>query len=207
MLSDTLEFIKVDLSLRILYGKAPLKSSKIFHLMENYIGGGKGRTDGSAAFSRKGRSPCVHQAECAGEVPFLRLSLYAIITQMTSKNCVNNKKVINSGGKRKRTGQRAGPLITFLIPQTDIVRNYSSTGTRAMCSSSASAQASYPSQPPCGNCSLFPLCLLSPPNPLTLGFGGGPEAERAETRRCQKKVRGNYSSTGTRAMCSSSSCA
>jgi hypothetical protein len=23
---------------------------------------------------------------------------------MTSKNCVNNKKVINSGGKRKRTG-------------------------------------------------------------------------------------------------------
>ena len=48
-------------------------------------------------------------------------------------------------------------------------------------------QAPYLSQPPCGDCSRFPLRLLSPPNPLTLGFGGGPAAGQ---RCCGEKKTG-----------------
>jgi hypothetical protein len=70
-----------------------------------FIGGGKGRADGLAAFSGKGRSPNVHQAECAKTGTFLRFPLYSVLAQISSKNYANNKSLNCGKGEKKGPAQ------------------------------------------------------------------------------------------------------
>ena len=78
MLSDTLGFIKVDL----IIWEGSVKSKLNFPFNGKFIGGGKGR------------SPNVHQTECAEQMPFLYFPLYSSLAQITRKNYANIKSLI-----------------------------------------------------------------------------------------------------------------